>query len=292
MVNFHESKQDDLRMLDEAIDMHIEWTRRAFRCAVLNELPEPTMMHEDAHLLCNFGQWLYSNKDKFEYFNLEKTLQLDSTHQKMHDSIRQIFLHVSTDKRVNSLLLDQFEQSQSELITLLNYFKTKFIANALQYDSLTGLPLRYGLNEKFAYMSKSIQQNHRLFFLALMDIDHFKRVNDTHGHQVGDQALVHIAKLLKATMRETDHLYRFGGEEFLVLFEAESLASAKQFSQRLNQALRDHPLPLKNDKTLQLRMTIGVALVQANETFDDVLERADQALYTGKQAGRDRYIMV
>jgi len=292
MLNFHESKQDDLRMLDKAIDMHIEWTRCAFRCAVLNKLPKPSMMREDAHLFCEFGQWLNTNIAKLELFNAEKAAKLEEVHQQMHSSIREIFLHFNTKKRVTASLLDQFERSQSEVISLLNYFKTRFITNALQYDSLTGLPLRYGLNDQFNYLKKLAQQRNHLFFLALMDIDHFKKVNDTYGHQVGDEALIHLANLLRAATGDKDFLYRFGGEEFLILFETKSLDLAQAFSYHLNQTLREQPLQLKNHDPIPLTVTIGVALVQENDSFDTALERADQALYRGKNAGRDRYQLV
>jgi diguanylate cyclase (GGDEF)-like protein len=123
--------------------------------------------------------------------------------------------------------------------------------------------------------------------VVLLDVDHFKQVNDRHGHAVGDLALQHVAALLVAQSRAGEPLLRFGGEEFLALLAASEPGGAEQAVERMLQALRGTPLRLDDGSALGLRASAGLAVVGPDETLDSALARADRALYAAKAAGRD-----
>ena len=119
-----------------------------------------------------------------------------------------------------------------------------------------------------------------------MDIDHFKKVNDVHGHQVGDQILKSIAEILHNRVRETDTLGRWGGEEFLIICPETSLQNALIMAENLRQSIADHDFPLVGRKTC----SFGVACRFPRERGESLINRTDAALYTAKAKGRNLVI--
>ena len=125
---------------------------------------------------------------------------------------------------------------------------------------------------------------HRRCWLAVMDIDHFKRVNDEHGHLIGDEALILVAQLLRAAFRGSDRLYRFGGEEFVVLLHAPGAAAAAVAFERLRRSVEDYAFP----RVGRLTVSIGFTEVRPEDSPTSAFERADQAVYHAKSNGRNQ----
>jgi diguanylate cyclase (GGDEF)-like protein len=121
--------------------------------------------------------------------------------------------------------------------------------------------------------------------VLLLDVDHFKSVNDRYGHQMGDQVLTGIARLLSEHTREVDVVGRWGGEEFLIIC-TETLEPALQLAEKLRRAVQSHVFALVGQKSA----SIGVAMFRAGEAVSDTLARADRALYSAKESGRNRVV--
>lgn len=188
--------------------------------------------------------------------------------------------------------LRQYQKSQSELIELLIYFRTHFITQALQYDPLTGLALRYGMLDQFNALHQNVLRNQKILAIALLDLDNFKQVNDQYGHQAGDEVLAHTAQLLRDSLRDTDSIFRFGGEEFLIFLEVENADVLHEIIDRISQSLHSNPTRLKTGEAIYITATVGIITVGPDETMEKAIERADQAMYLGKQQGRDRAIFA
>jgi len=161
---------------------------------------------------------------------------------------------------------------------------------AASTDYLTGLPNRRTLVEmgeqRFDHARTSAPAGG--FALAVVDIDHFKRINDEHGHEMGDVALKHVAARLQSACRGAELPARQGGEEFVVLFDHLTPQNAHAAGERLRNAVAQMPF-VAGELVLPLTVSIGVAvLVQGDTSFDSVLRRADEALYAAKAAGRNR----
>jgi diguanylate cyclase (GGDEF)-like protein len=125
--------------------------------------------------------------------------------------------------------------------------------------------------------------------LALLDLDHFKQVNDEHGHLIGDAVIRHVSQRLARHVRDADPLFRWGGEEFLLLMPGCSLQEAERRLNTIRADLHHHPLEREGlNGTLAVTLSIGLTLYEAGEASLRVLQRADQALYAAKHAGRDR----
>jgi len=277
--------------LDAAVEAHMNWTRRILRCAVLKTSPGADVLAPLAHTLCQFGGWYTANLEHFEAIDAVAAHRVERVHQDMHDAIRAICSDMLAGQPGKHGDVDAFEQSQSELLVLLARFKTSILSNAVRYDPLTGLPLRYGIEGDFTQQQKDARRNRNLFYVALIDIDHFKRINDSYGHPVGDRVLRELADTMSRNLRGNEPLYRFGGEEFLWLLQCKSATDAELSAHRLLTTIRTTPVPIANDQTVTLTVTLGLAQVGDHEELASALERADVALYKGKETGRDRFVI-
>jgi diguanylate cyclase (GGDEF)-like protein len=128
--------------------------------------------------------------------------------------------------------------------------------------------------------------------LLIGDIDHFKRINDAHGHDAGDRALKAVAEVLRSEVRQVDHVARWGGEEFFVLLPGTDLAEAKLVAERLRASVQQLVLSDPDGRQARVTMTFGVSLLEPGEDVEHALARADRALYAGKENGRNRVIVA
>lgn len=244
MPDFSPETDTFIAEFDAAIEAHMDWTRRILRCAVLHTSPGEDVLAPTAHTLCRFGHWFMSNRAHFEAIDANSVRRVEAVHQAMHDAIQAICTDVMTGRPGQNADLIAFEQSQSELLTLLAKLKTLTLSSAVRHDPLTGLPLRYGIENDFTLCQKDAKRNRTLLYVVMIDIDHFKRVNDSFGHPVGDMALRQTANTLKKFLRSNDPLYRFGGEEFLWLMRCESAEEAEQSARRILTTIRTTPVPI------------------------------------------------
>jgi diguanylate cyclase (GGDEF)-like protein len=120
--------------------------------------------------------------------------------------------------------------------------------------------------------------------LVMTDLDHFKRVNDEHGHQRGDRVLQEFAKRLRQAVRASDTLYRLGGEEFAMLLPGTDIEQGRVTAEKLRLRVAESPL----DRDVPITASFGVAVTDGNESPDEFYRRADQAMYAAKEAGRNR----
>jgi diguanylate cyclase (GGDEF)-like protein len=133
-----------------------------------------------------------------------------------------------------------------------------------------------------------MQQRKQPCAVLFFDIDHFKAVNDTHGHQAGDQVIAHVAHIACTCLRATDELGRYGGEEFVAVLPSADLNYALQIGERVRAAVAAHPLTLPDDTTICITVSIGVAACHGEDcTQRDLLQAADRALYDAKHSGRN-----
>lgn len=150
-------------------------------------------------------------------------------------------------------------------------------------DPLTGAKNRRALDDKLEELVSAFKRSGATASLLLLDLDHFKKVNDAHGHAVGDQILKRITEIINFRIRVTDTLYRVGGEEFVVVLEDQVLDRAVHLSEQLRTLVEANELTPDQSVTISL----GVAELRSDETANSWLQRADEALYRAKRAGRN-----
>ena len=166
------------------------------------------------------------------------------------------------------------------------------LAEQARRDPLTGLGNRLRLEEDLVgFDARRVRYGHS-YCVLLCDLDHFKALNDRHGHQAGDRVLCGVADILRRESRSSDAVYRFGGEEFVVLLAEQTLEGVLIVSQRMRDAVHDLGLTHPDNETGVVTISIGAAQCPRGERTDptDAIRRADQALYAAKAQGRNRVV--
>ena len=156
-------------------------------------------------------------------------------------------------------------------------------------DPLTKAFNRFALQKHFTELLAKDGFSHEMFIL-MIDIDNFKIINDKYGHIAGDKVLIFTSKLLKKTLRAGDKLYRFGGEEFVILLNRTDLVGATLVANRLLSLCRQNK-PLYQNEQISVTLSIGLTSVRDDDTLDTLVHRSDVALYRAKKSGKNRLEM-
>ncbi len=163
-------------------------------------------------------------------------------------------------------------------------------SHLVRHDQLTGTLNRRGLDEAFEKESARAQRRKSPFCVALLDIDNFKKLNDSLGHDAGDAALIHLTTVIKDTLRPQDTVARFGGEEFIILLPDTPIDDAQKAIMRLQRELTKRFFLHANDKVL-ITFSAGVTEMRDDDTQPSVTKRADDAMYSAKQTGKNRVVI-
>ncbi|HEY6011372.1 MAG TPA: diguanylate cyclase [Nitrospirota bacterium] len=173
------------------------------------------------------------------------------------------------------------EEEKREIIRTLEHLSST--------DSLTGLVNRRALTESLMYEIDRARRYNSHLSLMLCDIDNFKEINDTFGHEAGDRALQAISTVLKDILRKTDIAGRHGGDEFMIILPETSIRGAEYLADKILLAVRDIDVRLKDGRPVRLSTSIGISALEAGvDSPDSFIKRADEAMYASKQGGRDR----
>jgi len=207
-----------------------------------------------------------------EVIHETRIIQLNA--QRSRDDLR------STKQRV-----DEAEKRINELQNELDR------ASALvRHDQLTGTLNRRGLEETFESEVARSQRRKSPLCIALLDIDNFKKLNDSMGHDVGDAALIHLVTVIRETLRPQDTLARFGGEEFIILLPDTAIEDAQKALVRLQRELTKRFFLADNEKIL-ITFSAGVTDLRPDDTQASITKRADEAMYTAKRTGKNRVVL-
>ncbi|MBI5154704.1 diguanylate cyclase [Candidatus Poribacteria bacterium] len=161
------------------------------------------------------------------------------------------------------------------------------------HDSLTGVYKREYLFSELHREFERSKRHGRPLSLLMLDVDHFKQINDSYGHLRGDEALRQIANLLRLSLREGDICGRFGGEEFSIVLPETDEVGAKQAAERIRTKVEKHKFNLADDLTVQITVSVGVSTMGSTHTDKlQLVDDADKAMYIAKQSGRNRTILA
>jgi diguanylate cyclase len=163
------------------------------------------------------------------------------------------------------------------------------VSEMVREDQLTGALNRRGMDDTLEREFKRSDRAQELISVALLDIDNFKQLNDTLGHQGGDEALIHLTKVIKETLRPSDSVARYGGEEFLIILPDTGLQEGMEIVERLQRELTKKYFLHNNERKL-ITFSAGVALRVEGEDKDDLIGRADKAMYYAKKTGKNRVV--
>lgn len=197
-------------------------------------------------------------------------------------------LKFTRNKRFSETEMEQLENFIFHLVyPLRNAIKYQKALISAQMDSLTGINNRASMDR---CLDREVELSHRHdnnLSLLIVDIDHFKQVNDSLGHSAGDTVLKTLVACIKETMRNSDMLFRYGGEEFALVLSGTDMDGARQVGERIRAAVQAYPF-VYNGKDLELSVSIGAAFLGRRDSAARLFNKADAALYQAKKAGRNQ----
>ncbi|RKZ98783.1 MAG: GGDEF domain-containing protein [Gammaproteobacteria bacterium] len=188
---------------------------------------------------------------------------------------------------------DELHFIEQVLVALLaplnNALNYQQALNLASLDPLTGIYNRYAMENMVSREIELTQRNNTPLSMIALDIDYFKKVNDTYGHAAGDCVLKHLTECVHQCTRTTDAMFRYGGEEFILLLNNTDLFGAQELAERIRKNIEQTPY-IYDGKSIKITASIGISTFIENDTSSDFFKRADEALYRAKSAGRNQVI--
>lgn len=198
-------------------------------------------------------------------------------------------IQLTRGRKFNRTEIEQIENLLAALLyPLRNALLYRAAIHSAFIDSLTGVKNRTAFDGNF---SRDVDYSHRKeseLSLVVLDLDLFKQINDKYGHIVGDNVLRRVAQTIERTIRSSDALYRYGGEEFVVVLNGTDEPGALLLAERIRQNVEK--LTCESIQDLSITLSLGVAVLRENERAEQLFERADAALYQAKRKGRNRVV--
>ena len=273
---------DTVRSLNQSTDAHFRWLVKILRFIDSRNIDLPEISSDEAHLHCEFGHWLNTRLLE-EREDTNFLLDINKKHIHVHQACRNLISAIEQHRQTNDVF-NLFEESLLAFTEALTHYKVHLLQLRTSYDALTGLPLRRILDESFASMNKELGADG--LYLLLLDIDHFKKVNDNYGHLNGDIVLRSLALNISNNIRRSESMYRYGGEEFIVVLHASNDQDAVAIAERLRRDIARLET-IAGEHLIRVTFTGGLTRIHEGEALREVLERADIVLYTGKKSGRN-----
>lgn len=268
--------------LEDAIHAHVGWVKAVYHALIFRTQVPPEMIAPDAHDFCHFGLW-HRTIRATEVIETATYRDIELIHQKVHEVAADLLISAQNDCP-DEALFQAFTAYVAHLMDLLRRLEAEVWSCISTRDSLTGLMNRQAMDAFLKRASASTTSGS----LALCDIDHFKRINDTYGHQTGDEVLRVVAQCLMRQLRTGDSAYRYGGEEFLIHLGGVEVAQAIVICERLREAVEALQIPVGGGTMIRITISFGVAPLNGEQVMKQAVAKADAALYLAKNTGRNR----
>lgn len=280
------SIQSALQQLDLAQQRHNQWYDAVIRTLVCDLPGEPDDIAPDAHHRCPFGRWYYQDAPAVLHQH-PGFVAIEEQHERMHELAAKLLGSLCNEQSVSVTDFDAFARALENL-RLEIFTMRRDLENALySLDELTGAGNRIGmlgvLREQQALVDRAVQS----CCVVMIDIDHFKRVNDTWGHPVGDRVLAVSARQLMKQLRPYDKLFRYGGEEFLLSLPDTDMATGHALAERLRESVARLPIPMDGHAPIHITMSFGIARMEPGLAVEQAIAHADKAMYEAKRDGRN-----
>ncbi|MFA6265223.1 MAG: diguanylate cyclase [Pseudolabrys sp.] len=278
-----------LKELEQAVYNHDQWAETLYGTLICRSTPDDRDISVDAHHNCRFGQW-YHKAGATVLRNHPGYQEIGLEHERMHQYAASLLRASMDNVPVSFKDFERFvtalKRLKLEIATVQNEIQTALF----NLDPLTGTPNRIGMLSNLREQLDLVRRNHSCA-IAMMDLDHFKAVNDKYGHLVGDKVLVGFAHYLMAHLRPYDKVYRYGGEEFLICLPDTDRQTACDIVERLVLELASLPFQAEGKGEFHVTASFGLTALDLNVPVEQSIDRADKALYAAKVRGRNRAVV-
>ena len=276
-----------VRRAESTLQAHQTWIRNTLSMLVCRTVPDEKELHADRKLRATITKWfLYETNEHVRNHPAfctvaQSQLQLDELVNSLSKSVRNCERITESRFRTLTEITEQFNKSFESLLQT-------FRDISRSVDPLTGVANRFAMLPRLEQEYDRSQRTGQACSVCMIDLDHFKSINDTHGHQAGDTVLQTVADHLFRNLRPYDQVYRFGGDEFLLMLPDTSPRAAIPVIDRLRQRISGNLIPLSSEISARITASFGIALLYPPCCVQEVIGNADTAMYAAKRAGRNQ----
>lgn len=282
-----EDLQKALQQVDNAIYGHGKWLDDLTRTIICRLPYDHRDVAEDAHRQCLFGQWYYGNAPQ-ALRDHPSFVAIESVHCRMHQLGRRLLLASAREVSGAPMEYDSFRNAVDRLYLEIHTLKHEIEESLYNRDALTGAENRVSMLTKLRELHELVKRHVHECAVVIMDLDHFKAINDNFGHPVGDQVLAAVVQNVKLHLRPYDHIYRYGGEEFLISLPDTNLQTAQAVIERLRTGIAAFAPATAAPKAIFVTVSFGIAQLDSDVSVEESINRADAALFAAKRSGRNR----
>lgn len=274
--------------LGKIVDDHISWLSGWHQVAFYGG-QDRSVRAAEVKIPTSFTQWMERAMDALPGHQ-PILRRLSDLHNQLHTSAKLVILATPDGEALPIKDYEKILTRFDEFVTAVRRLERAFSEAAAGLDPLTGLRTRVGLQEDFNREMSRLKNAKTPFVLAMMDLDHFKQINDAHGHETGDRVLVAASNCLLRHIRTYDDAYRMGGEEFLIILKGVGHELASAVLERLRAEITRLGLKAPNSLPLEVSASFGFVEAAEGKDLDALLAAADAALYKAKRDGRNRVV--
>ncbi len=279
-----------LKELEQALYNHDQWAEMLHTTLICRLPADQRDIHRDAHRACRFGQWYHKYKSSSALANHPGFTEIGIEHERMHQYAASLLRATSDGTPISIQDYERFTNALKRLRLEIATVERELGEALHNLDPLTGTANRLGMLTKLREEQEFVKRKVRPCTIAMMDIDHFKMVNDIYGHLVGDKVMIGFARYITAHLRPYDKIFRYGGEEFLICLPGTDLRAGVDIIDRLRTELATLKQEADGKEPFHVTASFGVTLLDPDIRVEGSIDRADKALYVAKAQGRNRAI--
>ncbi len=278
--------QGILSQLEQALSNHQLWHASLIRVLSCKLQSDQYDISQEAHQACLFGQWYYGRvPEKLQA--LPGFIALGEEHKRMHSLAAKLLIEAKVGKTVTAFDYDSFTNSLDRMRLEIAALTRELENQLYNHDALTGAINRFGILPALREQQQLIKRDVQSCCVIMVDLDNFKEINDRYGHLAGDYALTESSHYLIENLRPYDKVFRYGGEEFLILLQHADLASCRDSLERMREGLAAKIIDFGGKEPIHVTASFGAVLLDADKPVELSIDRADKAMYAAKTAGRN-----
>ncbi len=273
--------------IEQGLAEHAQWIKLWHSKAICH-LPFPEDYLDDkGYLDCDFSEW-FNSQQASEWLHQLDYDAISAAHKTMHKEAVILSSKLMSEEVADEQDYYRFMNAEWNFSHQLLTLKDKVSRLQISFDPLTGIFNRQAMMPILLQEHAYVTRDKKACCLAMADLDHFKKVNDTYGHPTGDVVLKSVADFFRNNLRPYDALFRYGGEEFLFCLPNTDVKSGSKLLNRLRVDLKKRPIKIKGDEVLSVSISMGICQMNSDDPVDETIDNADAALYVAKKAGRNR----